>query len=74
VGSGGAGEWRGGDGQVVECSVVNSTSISVTFPASRIQRAAEGLFGGEAGSLGSVLLNGQAINPGFTSVSSQAIA
>jgi N-methylhydantoinase B len=65
VGSGGAGAWRGGDGQVVECSVVNSTPITVTFLASRIQRAAEGLFGGEAGSLGSVLLNGHAINPRF---------
>jgi N-methylhydantoinase B len=65
VESGGAGEWRGGDGQVVECSVVNSTPISVTFLASRIQRAAEGLFGGEAGSLGSLLLNDQPINPRF---------
>jgi len=63
--SGGAGAWPGGDGQVVECSVINSTPIIVTFLASRIDRPAEGLYGGEAGALGSVLLNGQPINPRY---------
>jgi N-methylhydantoinase B len=65
AGSGGAGAWPGGDGQVVECSVINSTPIIVTFLASRIDRPAEGLYGGEAGAVGSVLLNGQPINPRY---------
>ena len=63
AGSGGRGEWPGGDGQVLECRVVNATPVTVTFLASRISRPAEGLFGGEAGAPGGVLLNGQPINP-----------
>jgi N-methylhydantoinase B len=65
IGSGGAGAWPGGDGQVLECSVTSSTPIVVTFLASRINRPAEGMLGGEAGAVGSVLLNGQPINPRF---------
>ena len=63
--SGGAGAWPGGDGQVVECSVINSTPILVTFLASRIDRPADGMAGGEAGAVGSVLLNGRPINPRY---------
>jgi N-methylhydantoinase B len=65
AGSGGAGIWAGGDGQTVEFTVTNSTPITVTFLASRIQRGAEGLLGGGTGALGRVLLNGEPINPRF---------
>jgi N-methylhydantoinase B len=64
-GSGGAGQWRGGDGQTIACRVTNATPITATFMASRVNRAAEGLFGGEPGSLGRVTVNGEPVNPKF---------
>ena len=64
-GSGGAGQWRGGNGQTIACRVTNATPITVAFMASRVNLAAEGLFGGEPGSLGQVTLNGEPINPKF---------
>ncbi len=64
-GTGGRGQWRGGHGQTLECVVVNSTPITVSFMASRISRPAEGLAGGEPGSLGKVTVNGEPINPKF---------
>ncbi len=63
--TGGRGQWRGGHGQTIECVVVNSTPITVSFMASRISRPAEGLAGGEPGSLGLVTVNGEPINPKF---------
>ena len=63
--SGGAGQWRGGGGQTIACRVTNATPIAVSFMASHINRAAEGLFGGEPGSLGRMTLNGEPINPKF---------
>ncbi|MBI4505167.1 MAG: hydantoinase B/oxoprolinase family protein [Chloroflexi bacterium] len=63
--SGGAGQGRGGCGQTVECVVENPTPVTVAFMASRISEAPEGLFGGAPGKLGSVLLNGEWINPKF---------
>jgi len=45
--------------------VINSTPIVATFLASRIDRPADGMSGGEAGAVGSVLLNGQPINPRY---------
>jgi N-methylhydantoinase B len=63
--SGGAGQWRGGCGQVVECLVENPTPVNVAFMASRTSVAPEGLFGGQPGALGVVMLNGEPINPKF---------
>ncbi|HVX31101.1 MAG TPA: hydantoinase B/oxoprolinase family protein [Nitrolancea sp.] len=65
AGTGGRGEWQGGNGQTIACRVVNSTPITVSFMASRINRPAEGLAGGSPGSLGQVTVNGEAINPKF---------
>jgi N-methylhydantoinase B len=64
-GTGGRGQWRGGHGQTLACTVVNPTPITVSFMASRISRQAEGLAGGEPGSLGRVTVNGEPINPKF---------
>jgi N-methylhydantoinase B len=63
--TGGRGKWQGGNGQTIACRVVNSTPITVSFMASRINRPAEGLAGGSPGSLGQVTVNGEAINPKF---------
>lgn len=63
--SGGPGQWRGGCGQVLEFAVDHTEPVKVTFMASRISRRPEGLFGGGAGQLGSVYLNGEWINPRF---------
>ncbi len=65
AGTGGIGRWRGGHGQTMDFRVVNDTPITVSFMASRINRAAEGLAGGEPGSLGQVTVNGEPINPKF---------
>ena len=65
AGTGGNGRWRGGHGQTMDFRVVNDTPITVSFMASRINRAAEGLAGGDPGSLGQVTVNGEPINPKF---------
>lgn len=64
-GSGGAGRWRGGNGQSIAFRVVNDTPITVSFMASRLNLPAEGLAGGVAGNVGQVILNGEPINPKF---------
>ena len=64
-GTGGRGQWHGGDGQTLDCRVANATPITVSFMASHINRPAEGLAGGASGSLGQVTVNGEPINPKF---------
>lgn len=60
-GSGGAGKTRGGEGQVVAFQSRWPTPIKVSLLTERIRVPAKGLFGGEAGALGHVLLNGEPV-------------
>lgn len=64
--SGGPGEHRGGLGQSLKLRIVSPATVSVSFLAERTRFPAPGLFGGEAGSPGAVVLNGQAIDPKVT--------
>lgn len=59
--SGGAGRQRGGRGQetVIESEAGNVATVFVT---ERLRFAAPGLFGGEAGALGAVLIDGAPVN------------
>lgn len=61
--SGGAGCFRGGNGQVMTIRVLNPTPLTVSFLSDRTKVAAPGLNGGLDGALGAVTLNGKPINP-----------
>ena len=54
--SGGAGEFRGGAGQVVEIGALHETELSFKAMFDRIDNAAEGRAGGQAGAPGTVRL------------------
>lgn len=61
--SGGAGQFRGGHGQVLAVRVLNPTPLTVSFLSDRTKIPAPGLAGGLDGALGSVTLNGRPVNP-----------
>ncbi len=61
--SGGAGRFRGGNGQVLSVRVLNPTPLTVSFLSDRTKIPAPGFTGGQDGALGSVTLNGNPINP-----------
>jgi len=66
--SGGAGRHRGGLGQSVKLCIASPSTVSVSFLAERTQFPAPGLFSGEAGGSGAVLLNDQPIDPKVTHI------
>jgi N-methylhydantoinase B len=61
--SGGAGRFRGGQGQALAVRVLNPTPLTVSFLSDRTKIPAPGFTGGLDGALGSVTLNGKPINP-----------
>jgi N-methylhydantoinase B len=62
-GSGGAGRFRGGHGQVLTVRVINTSSLTVSFLSDRTKIPAPGFNHGLDGALGSVTLNGRPIHP-----------
>ena len=56
-GSGGAGEFRGGLGQTIEVGHLAGDPFTVSCLFDRVEHAARGRFGGEAGALGAVRLS-----------------
>ncbi|MCF3934708.1 hydantoinase B/oxoprolinase family protein [Acuticoccus sp. M5D2P5] len=67
-GSGGAGSFRGGDGQTTELKILADSPVTVSFMANRLEIPAAGLNGGEPGAPGAVLLNGTPFDPREISV------
>lgn len=61
--SGGAGRFRGGNGQVMSIRVLNPTPLTVSFLSDRTKIPAPGFSGGQDGALGAVTINGNPINP-----------
>lgn len=61
--SGGAGQFRGGNGQSLVIRVINETPLTVSFLSDRNKIPAPGFAGGHDGALGAVTLNGAPINP-----------
>ncbi len=63
-GSGGAGEWRGGLGQVIELGGTGATPIALLCNCERVHNPARGRDGGGAGAAGQVSLrSGRPIRP-----------
>lgn len=62
-GSGGTGKHRGGDGLAFSFEYCGETPATVSFLMTRIKSAPPGLHGGEAGSIGSLRLNGTPVDP-----------
>ena len=63
LGSGGAGKHRGGDGLRFEVEVVADTPMMASMIMTRFRSAPKGIFGGESGKVGALLLNGKPIDP-----------
>jgi N-methylhydantoinase B len=63
--SGGAGRFRGGDGQEVEIEILAPGPCTLSLFVEHRENAAQGVFGGKPGSLASVSINGQ--TEGFSS-------
>jgi N-methylhydantoinase B len=61
--SGGAGRHCGGDGLRFEIEVVADTPMMASMIMTRFRTAPQGLFGGEPGKVGNLLLNGKPIDP-----------
>jgi N-methylhydantoinase B len=61
LGSGGAGQWRGGDGQRVVLEVVNPEGANMVILSQRLRFPPVGRQGGADGALERVLLNGQPV-------------
>jgi N-methylhydantoinase B len=61
LGSGGAGRWRGGDGQRVVLEVVNPEGANMVILSQRLRFPPVGRQGGANGALGRVLLNGEPV-------------
>lgn len=66
--SGGPGQYRGGLGQRVRLRMDGNGPLSVSFLAERTKFPAPGLFGGQPGAPGAVILNGQPIDPKVTHI------
>jgi N-methylhydantoinase B len=62
-GSGGAGAHRGGDGLHFEVEVVADAPMMASMIMTRFKTAPQGIFGGQPGKVGGLLLNGKPINP-----------
>ena len=62
-GSGGAGTRRGGDGLRFAFTYTGDASAMCSFLITRFRVAAPGLFGGDAGALATLQLNGRTIDP-----------
>ncbi len=56
--SGGAGRFRGGNGQLLTVRILNPSPLTVSFLSDRTKVAAPGLAGGKEGALGCVTHNG----------------
>lgn len=61
--SGGAGQFRGGNGQDMALRVLNDTPLTISFLSDRTKIPAPGFATGDDGMLGRVTLNGTPINP-----------
>jgi N-methylhydantoinase B len=61
--SGGAGQFRGGNGQDMVLRVLNDTPLTISFLSDRTKVPAPGFAAGQDGMLGSVTVNGTPINP-----------
>lgn len=59
--SGGDGKYRGGLGQVVSIRVVADGHATASLRCDRTRHPAEGLFGGQSGASGGVILNGKRV-------------
>ncbi len=62
-GSGGAGAKRGGDGLRFEVEVAADEPMMASMIMTRFKSAPKGIFGGEAGKVGGLRLNGKPIDP-----------
>lgn len=62
-GSGGAGRHRGGDGLHFEIEVVADAPMMASMIMTRFRTAPQGIFGGQPGKVGALLLNGKPIDP-----------
>jgi len=62
-GSGGAGKHRGGDGLHFEIESVGDSPMLASMMMTRFKSAPKGVRGGEPGSLGTLLLNGEPVDP-----------
>ena len=60
--SGGAGEWRGGNGQEISLRNDTGTPVDAAVFSSRTEYAAQGLDGGQPGALRDTLINGQSVH------------
>ncbi len=62
-GSGGPGKHQGGNGLRFEVEVVADSPMMASMIMTRFRTAPQGIFGGNAGKVGALLLNGEPINP-----------
>jgi len=62
-GSGGSGRHRGGNGLRFEIEAVGDTPMMASMIMTRFRTAPQGIFGGEPGKVGALLLNGKPIDP-----------
>ena len=58
IGTGGVGQFRGGNGQELMIESVSRDPIYITFNADRIRNPAPGIAGGGPGACGEIILNG----------------
>lgn len=65
VGTGGAGRYRGGNGQEILFESTSKSAVAATFMAERTrdEAAPQGVAGGKAGAPGAVLINGKRTDP-----------
>jgi N-methylhydantoinase B len=65
VDSGGAGEFRGGNGQefLLESRAPGSVTVAFLAERTRLETAPMGIAGGEAGACGELIIDGKPVNP-----------